>query len=410
MSPAPPAVEDEWRSGIHWHIDPLRPDVFIATDVRLAGADGGTVVARHSAAAYGRWEPYATAFGEVTIVGRTAQWHAGAADIPVTGSGVDARLVRGYSGFVGLVSALPALWKQFSRLGDSSSIFIGRPPEPLSLLLFLRARAVKARHIAVVATEPEQFMRGVVPGPVGRLAGRALGGAVRHVVRNSVAVVYVTQEWLQSRYPATAGTPTIGRPNVVLSDADFARRPRRVPRSESGFALVSIGNVNSRAKGAEDLVKVVEELRRAGHDATLRVAGGGSRLSLLRRHASRQGLAEHVHFEGHVSSRAQIRDLLDHADVYLTMSRAEGLSRSTVEAMARGLPVVSTRAGGISELVRAQQLVPIGDPSAAARAIVAIVRDRHAYAEASTASLTAARAAASSAEPQRLSEFLSALT
>jgi glycosyltransferase involved in cell wall biosynthesis len=117
-----------------------------------------------------------------------------------------------------------------------------------------------------------------------------------------------------------------------------------------------------------------------------------------------------VTFEGHVSSGARIRELLDDADVYVTMSRAEGLPRASIEAMARGLPIVSTNAGGIAEVVPADQLVPIRDPAAAVRVISAIIDEPSHYAEASKASLDAARAVAASADPGRLSAFLSALT
>jgi teichuronic acid biosynthesis glycosyltransferase TuaC len=68
---------------------------------------------------------------------------------------------------------------------------------------------------------------------------------------------------------------------------------------------------------------------------------------------------------------------LQAADAYVQPSRLEGLSNATMEAMAVGLPVVTTSAGGQSELVRDGEngwLVPTSDPAALYRAMDEVVR------------------------------------
>jgi glycosyltransferase involved in cell wall biosynthesis len=65
------------------------------------------------------------------------------------------------------------------------------------------------------------------------------------------------------------------------------------------------------------------------------------------------------------------------ADAYVQPSRLEGLSNATMEAMAVGLPVVTTNAGGQSELVRNGEnggLVPTCDPAALYQAMDEVVR------------------------------------
>jgi glycosyltransferase involved in cell wall biosynthesis len=63
----------------------------------------------------------------------------------------------------------------------------------------------------------------------------------------------------------------------------------------------------------------------------------------------------------------------------LLSSVSEGLPRVTMEAFARGRPVVATRAGGIPDIVEHERnglLVPSDDAEALADAIVAVLTDR----------------------------------
>ena len=71
--------------------------------------------------------------------------------------------------------------------------------------------------------------------------------------------------------------------------------------------------------------------------------------------------------------------LLDAATVLVLPSRSEGLGRIVVEALCRGRPVVATRVGGITDLVRDGEngvLVPSNDPAALADALVRVLTDR----------------------------------
>ena len=85
-------------------------------------------------------------------------------------------------------------------------------------------------------------------------------------------------------------------------------------------------------------------------------------------------LASRVHILGH------IRDpigLIADADVYVMSSSQEGLGTSVLDAMARGIPVASTAAGGLPDLLQdgAGLLVPVGSFSALADAVHRILTD-----------------------------------
>jgi glycosyltransferase involved in cell wall biosynthesis len=92
--------------------------------------------------------------------------------------------------------------------------------------------------------------------------------------------------------------------------------------------------------------------------------------------AGRGGHGERLRYLGFVEGA---RGLLPQADVFVLTSRTEGLGTSILDAMAAGVPVVSTAAGGIPEMIdheRTGLLVPPGDAVALAAAIERVLDDR----------------------------------
>jgi glycosyltransferase involved in cell wall biosynthesis len=104
------------------------------------------------------------------------------------------------------------------------------------------------------------------------------------------------------------------------------------------------------------------------------LAGEGPLRPELERLRDQLGLGDRVHFLGHL---AHPLGLLAEADLFVMSSRQEGLGTSVLDALARGIPVASTDAGGLPEILEggAGLLVPAGNPSALADAIERIVTD-----------------------------------
>lgn len=77
--------------------------------------------------------------------------------------------------------------------------------------------------------------------------------------------------------------------------------------------------------------------------------------------------------------RSDVPEILRGLDCFVLPSLAEGISNTILEAMASGLPVIATDAGGNGELVeagRSGELVPVGGVEAMAQSIVGYARDR----------------------------------
>lgn len=178
-------------------------------------------------------------------------------------------------------------------------------------------------------------------------------------------------------------------PNVVdLSRFRFADRKRR----DAPHAVVTrnLEAVYDIATALQAFVHV----RNAFPEARLSIAGEGPERESLSALAASLGIAESVRFTGRLD-RDQVAALYRDADVMLNPSRADNMPNSVLEALACGLPVVSTRVGGVPHIVRdgvSALLVAAGDHEAMAEALLRVLRDE---------ALAARLAAAGRAEVQQ---------
>jgi glycosyltransferase involved in cell wall biosynthesis len=104
------------------------------------------------------------------------------------------------------------------------------------------------------------------------------------------------------------------------------------------------------------------------------VAGDGVERHALERLRAELDLDRRVHLLGHLDEPAR---LIAEAACFVMSSREEGLGTSVLEAMALGIPVASTAAGGLPEMLQdgAGLLVAPGDPAALAGAVERLLRD-----------------------------------
>uniref|UniRef100_C6DZW6 Glycosyl transferase group 1 n=1 Tax=Geobacter sp. (strain M21) TaxID=443144 RepID=C6DZW6_GEOSM len=101
--------------------------------------------------------------------------------------------------------------------------------------------------------------------------------------------------------------------------------------------------------------------------------GYGDELEQARGEVARLGLEKVVHFTGH---RNDLRDVYVSFDVFLMTSVTEGLPNTLLEAMALGVPSVSTDVGGIPELLQDGEggyLAPAGDAEKLARRVLELL-------------------------------------
>jgi glycosyltransferase involved in cell wall biosynthesis len=136
--------------------------------------------------------------------------------------------------------------------------------------------------------------------------------------------------------------------------------------------IVNVGALVAH-KGQTYLLDAMPLVMRAVPDAHLVILGEGELRASLERQVKERHLERAVHMPGF---REDVLSLMKSADVFVMSSVTEGLGSAVLDAMAMGLPVVGTRAGGIPEVVvdgETGLLVPPREPGPLAAALVQLL-------------------------------------
>ena len=181
--------------------------------------------------------------------------------------------------------------------------------------------------------------------------------------------IVVPSSFLQSVF-AQHGYRAVVIPNVINnSDFPYRRRAPLRPR------LLSVRSLENHYR-IENTVAAFAHLKRRFPDATLTIAGCGSRQRQLRQMVQKLGLKD-VRFAGAVCPAA-LSGLYDGAHIFVNSSVVDNQPVSILEAFAAGLPVVSTPTGDIAAMLcrgEAGLIIDPEDPLALAEAMTRLLED-----------------------------------
>lgn len=211
-------------------------------------------------------------------------------------------------------------------------------------------------------------------------------------VANSLTAVRISRVFAVSdgvadsvRRPRWAQWMPLPRTEVLYhgieeTEIHSGREARCIGRVQLGLAsqtivLATVGNLSPK-KDHRSLLSAFAILGRRRPDTVLVIIGGGPLEDELRRYTDELGLRDRVRFLG---QRSDVAELLPAFDVFVLSSRHEGLPLALLEAMASGLPVVTTEVGGVPEVISHGEnglMVAPGEPPALAAAIESILDDQ----------------------------------
>jgi glycosyltransferase involved in cell wall biosynthesis len=160
--------------------------------------------------------------------------------------------------------------------------------------------------------------------------------------------------------------------NLVADEAIHQKRLRRIFNKNDGIKpwyLCHVGMMEHMYKGQDVLIDAVAKCIGNGIKLELTMVGDGRLKSKLQTMVKRLKIGEYVKFIGKLPPGDAIYQVLDSADLYVLPSRQEGLPRSVIEAMARGLPCIASNVGGIPELLSVEDMVKSRDANGLAQKI-----------------------------------------
>jgi sugar transferase (PEP-CTERM/EpsH1 system associated) len=224
-------------------------------------------------------------------------------------------------------------------------------------------------------------VRHFVHGEHGTLELRPRNLRIQRWVWSRADRVLSVSSKLADRMAREVGFPR-NRMQVIRNGADLvkfgvipraeARESLRIPDTE--FVIGTVGRLVP-VKDHEMLFAALVHLRNAGVRCLALVAGEGPLRSELEERVRALDLGSMLRFLG---NRDDVDRVLAMLDVFVLTSVSEGLPNSILEAMASGLPVVSTHVGGVEELVengKTGMLVPSKNAEMLADAVSTLARD-----------------------------------
>ena len=329
-------------------------NVLVAVDAHLFKTPDGRVWAK---AIYGYefWTRYLKAFDSISVVSRMKE--------------VDFEEVNGYLRSDGdrvTFKPMPMArsYKEYSKhllsymkaarqavKGEECAII--RLPSIAATFIELAFRRTHKPYLLEIVVDPTNAFEGSA------IAAKVLTAHLKIACRRANGVSYVTQFSLQKQYPSTARV--LGKNtdehfesyySSIILNKEFFAKPRDFTKLTKKIKIAhTANNINNYVKGHDVVINIVKKLQEKGIDSDVTFIGDGNKRREFEKLSRDLGLTEKVTFTGMLASSKEVREKLLDADMFIFPTKCEGLPRAIIEAMAVGLPCLSTPVNGIPELL-----------------------------------------------------------
>ena len=215
-------------------------------------------------------------------------------------------------------------------------------------------------------------------GPIKyKLAARPLDTLAKHYHKKADYIVYVSQFFLQNKYPSKA--EALGCPDVLLESTPIEVLEKRLARIDSKgdneYVIGLIGATQAEYRGHDVLIKAVGILKKKGINCKIKFLGGGTMNDKRINCAKANGVEDSVEFCGRVP-RDKVFDWLDDVDILAMPTKVESLGRAALEAMSRGCPVIGTIETALAEIICGDCLIHPEDYKRLAEILERIITDK----------------------------------
>lgn len=194
-------------------------------------------------------------------------------------------------------------------------------------------------------------------------------------------VACVTEKYMQQHYTSKKPEAFFGHYSSLALDSSFYTSERKYPPKD----VLTIAHVCTQVqykgrKGYNEVIEAIQILKTRDVNVKVQFAGPDYHdgIRKLKQLANKLGVSDRIEFIGGVN-RVQLSDYLEKADLYVMPTWAEGLPRVIIEAMAKGLPCITTPVSGNPELVDEHFLVSYYDTNTLADRIEELITDRVLY-------------------------------
>ena len=383
----------------------------IAVDAQLFRTNDGKIWTK-SIYDYEFWTRYLDVFDDIIVVSRIKD--------------VEIEYVRGFlrsdgkrvsfsslpyaRGMKQYLQQLPGFLKKAKESTEYAECAIIRLPSIAAMFVDVYYKKTKKPYALEIVVDP------VNAYAENRLAQMFLTWHLKDAALRANGVSYVTQYALQQQYPSYIKTHCKDQKHfeayyssITLKDTFFAT-PKQYQNHRGKYRIVhTANNINNSVKGHDVVIKMIRMLRDRGIAVTATFIGDGVKRNEFEQLAESLNVREYISFTGMLASANQVREVLISADIFVFPTKAEGLPRAIIEAMAVGLPCVSTPVNGIPELLEREYLVDPLDVDGFAHVVESLILNPEKLNEISERNIAKAREYETSVLQKRRNEYYESL-
>ena len=183
----------------------------------------------------------------------------------------------------------------------------------------------------------------------------------------------LAKQWSE-RFPFLSSVSVLP---LMTEDSTLLKVSASLSRNDNHETIFGYAARIEVGKGPFVLADVLAQLRQDRSDVHVRLAGTGPAVQEVKAHARNLQLNGSWEFVGSYDGTVGCSAFMRTLDVFVLPSFAEGTSKSVIEAMAHGLPIITTNVGGSPDLLSTDAgiLIPPGDSAALAGAMQSLASD-----------------------------------
>lgn len=242
---------------------------------------------------------------------------------------------------------------------------------------------------------------------INKILWKMIDKEMRQTCYRADGVSCVTEHYLQKHYFSKKADAFVSNYSTLELPASFYLSEKKHPGSNP-FVITNVANqvqFNGR-KGFNEIIEAVSLLKLRGVVVTAKFVGQSyhNGIEQFKEMANRLGISEQIEFMGYLT-RPELDSFLSTVDAYVMPTRAEGLPRVIIEAMAKGLPAISSPVSGNPELLSSHWLVDYEDVATLADRIEELVMNKELYEETSKENFEKSKKYEASLLEMRRNEF-----
>ena len=198
---------------------------------------------------------------------------------------------------------------------------------------------------------------------------------------HAIGVSCVTRDYLQQHYTSKLPGAIFSHYSSVEMLSSFRYQARTYPQKKQHEIILVANQVYlNSGKGHRLAIDALKLLKEKQCVVTLTLVGGDyfGGINDIKAYAESLGVADQIEFTGFINS-VQLKECLKKADILILPTHAEGLPRVIIEALALGLPCVTTPVSGNPELIDKEFLVNYDDAEGFANKIITLIKDEKLY-------------------------------